>query len=123
MTFEVAAEAERVLVADPGDVVCEAKRLLLALVKRVVWSAEGKLRHVGSGAADEVAKPPGAGAIIEEERRIGDSESLTGEPLREKRIVKTARVVQIEKAEPRLINQRRSKNVLIGDSEGPVLIG
>ena len=34
VTFEVAAETERVIVSNPRDVVCDTERLLLALIER-----------------------------------------------------------------------------------------
>ena len=75
VTLEVTAEAECVFVANPGDVVREAECLLLALVERIVWSAKGKLRHVRSGSADEVAQAPRAGTVVEQQRRIGDAQA------------------------------------------------
>ena len=73
MTFVVATEAECVLILNPRDIVGEAVRLLLAMVKRIVWSTKGKLRQVGSGSADEVSEASGAGTVIKQERRVVDA--------------------------------------------------
>ena len=73
MTFVVTTEAECVIVFDPGDIVGEAVRLLLATIKRIVWSTEGKLRQVSPRSADKVTKAACAGAVIKEKRRVPDA--------------------------------------------------
>ncbi len=64
MTFVVTTEAECVIIFDPGDIVGEAVRLLLATIKRIVWSTKRKLRQIGSGSANEVSEASRAGAVI-----------------------------------------------------------
>src|SRR5687767_10898686 len=113
MTLEIAPDAKRMPVSDPCDIVREAKGLLFTLIERVVRSAERKLRHVCSGPADEVAQTSRAGAIVEKQRRIGNTHRGTGEFLGQERIIQRSRVVQIKETEPRLVNYSGTEDVLV----------
>ena len=60
--------------------------------------------------------------VVKKQGRIGDAKRRAGEFLCQERIVKGARVIEIEEAKPRFVDQGWPKDMLIGDRQRAVLI-